>query len=134
MLCRLVSVMQKRIFSGKQSHDYLEQHALYQGPSLLERRAATRLTLMFKIVHGYVDINTTLLQTGDRITRQSSPLTYKHIHANKNCYRSSFFPRTIPEWNMLPLSLRSASTINNFKSGLSQINMNHIITSSHYYQ
>ena len=103
-------------------------------PSLLERRAATRLTLMFKIVHGYVDINTTLLQTGDRITRQSSPLTYKHIHANKNCYRSSFFPRTIPEWNMLPLSLRSASTINNFKSGLSQINMNHIITSSHYYQ
>ena len=43
---------------------------------------------------------------------------YKNVQAHKNCYRSSFFPRTISdlEWNHLPPHIWNANSVGCFKS------------------
>ena len=96
--------------------------------SLQERRAVARLTLMYKIVHGYVEVLNTPLQSSSCQTRHASQLTYRNLQTNKNCYRHSFFPRTIPEWNSLPFSIRSSSSVETFKTGLTNLNIQSIIT------
>ena len=79
--------------------------------SLEERRAIARLTLMYKIVQGLVNVSTTPLLPSGRQPGHTSHLSFSHLQSNKNCHRSSFFPCTIPEWNSLPLSSRSATSI-----------------------
>ena len=42
-------------------------------------------------------------------------IQYSSLSFYTNCCRSSFFPRTIPEWNSLPLTLRCATSTPSFK-------------------
>ena len=100
--------------------------------SLEERRAIARLTLMYKIVHGVVHTSTSpLLQSGCQ-THNTSHLSYLRLQSNTNCYRSSFFPRTIQEFNSVPLTLRCATSTHSFKNGLSNLNILRIINTGHY--
>ena len=47
---------------------------------------------------------------------QSSKIhTYSRIPANKNCFLNSY-PRTVPEWNALPVHIRSAKSVVTFKT------------------
>ena len=57
---------------------------------------------------------------------QDSTATGTSMQAHKNCYRSSFFPRTIPEWNHLPPHIRNA--VECFKSSLITYNKSSLIT------
>ena len=84
--------------------------------SLKERGPIARQTLMDKIVHGVVDISTSpLLPNGCQSPHHSSHLPYLRLQSNSNCYRSSVFPCIIiPEWNSLPLTLRSATSTQSF--------------------
>ena len=80
--------------------------------SLEERRAITQQTLMHKIVHGLVDICTATLCPSGRQTCRTSHLSFSHLgKSNKNCYRSSFSPFTISEWNSLPFTLRGTTSV-----------------------
>ena len=79
----------------------------------------------------FIELKTRLSYHGSS-GRQSS-LTFRHLQPNKNCYRSSFIPRTIPEWNSLPIALRSTTSIQLFESGLSRVDISKIINPSHYY-
>ena len=47
-------------------------------------------------------------------------IQFRNFLARKSCYRASFFPCTVPEWNHLPLHIRNASSIVCFKSSLMQ--------------
>ena len=38
----------------------------------------------------------------------------------KDCFKYSFFPRTIPEWNQLPLDVIHADSLDSFKNLLYQ--------------
>ena len=66
--------------------------------SLEARRAVSRLSLMYKIAHGHVDVEKQVLVRSECATRQSQGQHYfRNIVALKSCYRASFFPRTVPE-------------------------------------
>jgi hypothetical protein len=49
------------------------------------------------------------LRTGGNISQ---------ISAQKQCYFKSFFPATIKEWNMLPLTIRNSPSLNSFERRL----------------
>ena len=102
--------------------------------SLEARKAVSRLSLMYKIAHGLVDVESQILVRSGRATRQSQGQHYRNILALKCCYRASFFPRTVPEWNHLPPRIRNASSVDCFKSTLMQDqDINDLISKSHYY-
>ena len=103
--------------------------------TLEERRVASRLTLMYKIINKLVDVDikNTPLQLLNTQTRRSLPLTYQNLRPNKNCYKYSFFSHTIPEWNSLPVSVRTSNSLNIFKSELNNLNLLDLIAISHYH-
>ena len=85
--------------------------------SLEECRAIGCLVLMYKIVHVLVNISIShLLPSGHQLSHTSDP-SYLSLQSNTNCYRSSFFPCPIPEWNSLPLTLCYAPSTQSFKNG-----------------
>ena len=95
-----------------------------QWESLETRRRQARLSNLYKYVNGLVVIDSAVapsLQTPNPLrpsTRQSHPLTFE----NKGCrtlYRqSSFFPRTIREWNALPASAVLSKSLEAFRGRL----------------
>ena len=89
-------------------------------------------SLMYKIVHSLVDVSTATLCPVGCQTCHTSHLSFCHLQSNKNCYRSCFFPCTIPKWNSLPLTLCSTVSVQVFKYGLSQVDITEILNSSHY--
>ena len=103
--------------------------------SLEACRAVSRLSLMYKIVHGLVDVESQVLVRTGHATRHSQGEHYfRNILALKSCYRASFFPRTVPEWNHLPPHIRNAPSIDCFKSSLMRDqDINRLICKSHYY-
>ena len=120
--------------------DYRQQSSVTQmikdlgWHSLQERRAVNRLTLMYKPVHGLSEVQFSNLIRNTRTTRSASGNGFRNVRSNKNCYRSSFLPRTIPEWNNLPVKIRNAPSLDSFKNLLTdQINIKDLLQSSHYY-
>ena len=95
---------------------------------------AARLTMMYKMVHGLVGINTAgLLDEQATQTHDGSlPSTYRRIGARKAVFSESVFPRTVPEWNSLPGELRAAASVDKFKSGLLHIDLRQLLQDSHY--
>ena len=95
-----------------------------QWESLQARRRQARLSNLYKYVNGLVIIDSAVapsLQTPNPLrpsTRQSHPLTFE----NKGCrtlYRqSSFFPRTIREWNALPATAVLSKSLEEFRRRL----------------
>ena len=79
-----------------------------QWPSLQTRRRQARLTNLFKHVNNLMVIDSSVapsLQTPNPLrpcTRQSHPLTFENKGCRTSYRQSSFFPRTIREWNALP--------------------------------
>ena len=72
-----------------------------QWESLETRRRNDRLTMLYRIQHGLVDIHPdSYLQQSDRRTRGEHRLFEERI--GSETYSYSFFPRTIRDWNMLP--------------------------------
>jgi len=86
--------------------------------SLEARRAVSRLSLMYKIAHSLVDVESQILVRSGCATRQSQGQHYRNILALKSCHRASFYPRTVPEWNHLPPHIQNASSVDCFKSTL----------------
>ena len=56
-----------------------------------------------------------------KVAGQNQTLNYNTISSNKDCYRYSLYPRTIPIWNSLPPQVKSAPDANNFNSLLENI-------------
>ena len=112
--------------------------------SLEARRAVSRLSLMYKVAHGLMDVESQILVRSGRATnnklinnnkpRQSQGQYYRNILALKSCHRASFFPHTVPEWNHVPPHIQNASSVDCFKSTLMwDQNINELISKSHYY-
>lgn len=87
-------------------------------PSLEIRRLRSRLIMFYKIVHHKVAIypeNNLLIPSNSR-TRHSNTHTFRQIGTNKDCYKFSFYPRTVCQWNMLPLIAHQSVSVDTFKS------------------
>ena len=88
-------------------------------PSLEIRRTRIRLIMFYKIIHHVVAIHPldTLLLPTTTITRYNIIIViYQHIRTDKDSYKYSFYPRTIIQWNLLPIHVHEAVTVDAFKA------------------
>ena len=86
-------------------------------PTLKERRAKTKTTLLYKALNNLVDIPTQHLRLTQTQTRQQQNFYIPFAHTN--AYRHSFFMDTIRLWNTLPSNIKSAPSLPIFKEALS---------------
>ena len=90
-------------------------------PSLKDRRKKARLEMFYKYHNKLVTINSKYCPkpSVSRLGRRRNNSCAYNIPQTRTLYRqSTFFPRTIPEWNHLPEDVVSASTLDLFKSRL----------------
>lgn len=90
-----------------------------QWPTLKQRRTNSRLTTMYKITHNLIDIKLpSYIQNTNRTTRQHHPNHFKQPAAKTNKFKFSYFPKTIKEWNALPITTIDKPSLLQFKSEL----------------
>ena len=84
--------------------------------SLENRRKNARLTMLYKIKHEKVNIDARdKLVPPDRISRNMNKNSFQIPSCNTTTRKESFYPRTIRDWNNLPDSVTSASSLDSFK-------------------
>jgi hypothetical protein len=93
-----------------------------QWQTLALRRMQYRLVMLYRIVNGLIAIPThPYLVPILRPTRHTHKLAFQRPHCNNNQYLYAFFPWTIAQWNGLPGTIVTASTLEAFKSGLQTV-------------
>jgi len=91
-------------------------------PTLQLRRECTRLTLLYKITNNILQIPSDYLPTPSSITstRSRNDRKFLHYQTTMDCFKYSFFPRTIPKWNQLPTDIVNANQVDSFRTLLNQ--------------
>ena len=87
--------------------------------SIQQRRYMDRLSMLFKIQHGLVDISPEFVQPGDSHSRGSQRI--RQLEANKDVYRYSLYPRTISGWDRLPISVTNSHSIQGLREVLARL-------------
>ena len=92
------------------------------------RRKVGRLTNFHEAIAGRlaIPVRSALRPAGRNLRHTSTTNSYIPIPANKHCYKFSFIPRTIPEWNQLPNSIAAIQDKTVFKTAAH----NHLIKQS----
>jgi hypothetical protein len=93
---------------------------------LEERRLAARLTLLYKAHHQLTSIDISKFSTNSRprrYTRQTSSINFIRPQPNKDCYKYSFLPRTVAQWNSLPTTIRDSITLDDFKTKITNCDL-----------
>ena len=89
--------------------------------SLDGRRQDQRLVLFYKIINGLASVETEdILTPSDSRTRKNHSFKLKHLQANCDSYRYSFFPATISSWNNLPFGIEKVDSVEGFKLKLKE--------------
>jgi len=88
---------------------------------LEERRAATKLSLLFKARHNLVEIPMDHLKLNSVSTRRSG--AYSIPTSNLDCHLHSFYPSTVRLWNSLPEECKQAGSADCFKKHLDSITL-----------
>ena len=66
------------------------------------RRTNRRLPIFHKAINGHLALPIGNLQPVLHCTWHLNCKAFNTIHTSKDCYKCSFFPRTIKDWNSLP--------------------------------
>ena len=83
---------------------------------LEERRKNNRLSLLYKVKQGIVEVPTAYHpQPRDPQPPRGNGRQYFWPHAEVNSYKYSFLPLTIGDWNSLDVTVVSADSIDSFK-------------------
>jgi len=106
-------------------------HKLYEESgftSLKDRRKTHRLILFFKIVNGLCpdylsDLSPSLVSSANPYHRRR-PYERQIPPARTELYKNSFLPRTTADWNSLPDSLKTTSSLSEFKRSLNMFRSN----------
>ena len=89
-------------------------------PPWVDRRRTHRLTLLYQIQRGLVNINPgSLLRINDKCTRGGHRI-YQPA-APQQGYKYWFYPRTIQEWNRLPPTITDSPTREEFTAAIQAI-------------
>ena len=80
--------------------------------SLQHRRYLDRLSMLFRIQQGLVDMNTDVIQHSQRL---------RQLPASKDVFKYSFYPCTISDWNRLPTSVTNIQTLQGFREGIANL-------------
>ena len=83
---------------------------------LNQRRADSRLCMLYKISQGLVDI-----PIGQFLRYNRDGVHFQTIYARTKYYEFSFFPRTVADWNELPSDTLSAQNLAVFKQNIATI-------------
>ena len=77
------------------------------------RRRRFRLTLMYKLTHGPIDIDSQkyFIQHSESHMRGSHQFKFNVPYANKDILKFSYFLRTVVDWNCLPEAIVSSSSL-----------------------
>ena len=98
-----------------------EMISLLGWPTLEARRRAARLCLMYKMANNLVLMSyRALLSQYPYVTKNMPPHAFLPMDKMppKLYYSTSFFPRTIAEWNSLPHSVANAPSLEAFRSAV----------------
>ena len=91
--------------------------------TLEQRRADARLCSFYKIDYGLVAVPLPVYsQQPNRLSRHCHSMTFTQIHTSKDCYKYSFYPLAIVQWNALPQHVVCLPTIDFFKGQLVDCN------------
>lgn len=90
---------------------------------LEKRRRISLLLIMYKMIHGFIDINglnfSDFFELAlDTRTRANHPFKLFVKSAKVNPYKYSFFVCIVKDWNNLPLHVVEAESFNIFKTRL----------------
>ena len=88
-----------------------------QWESLQERRAKSRIMVLYKSMYNIIAVNLTPKSSS---THQNHSLTYQQISTTTNYHKYSFYPRTIVQWNDLPATVAEQTTLDQFKAELAR--------------
>ena len=88
--------------------------------TLETRRRQSRLTLVYKLTHGLIDIDNReyLIQRSESRTRGSHQFKFCGPYGNKDVFKFLFFPKTIADWNFLPEAIVLSTSLEIFKHRL----------------
>ena len=85
---------------------------------LSERRRVTRLTMMYKAVHGLVALPIDNLRPSTRTTRSFSEHSFVNISCRTDSFKFLFFPRTVADWNKLSEATHQKPSVKAFRQAL----------------
>ena len=86
--------------------------------TLSDRRRNSRLSLMYKSLHGLAGISTSSFRCSSKHTRSADGDTFCVLSSGTDPYKYSFYPRTIVDWNDLPASVKSRPSIHLFRCAI----------------
>ena len=89
--------------------------------SLASRRTKSSLTIFFKIQNSLIAIPPPALVCPSLRPRPDCPHQLQIPFCQTDSYKNSFFPRTIRQWNSLPSSTATMSSLPPFKAALSSM-------------
>ena len=116
---------------GIKFHSYQGRLKKLNIKSLCYRRVKLDLVCIYKIVHGFSDLN-----FNDHFTFRNSHYNLRGnshkidtLHKYKSTQWShSFFSRAVKAWNFLPNDVASSETINIFKLNLKSLDLSPLVT------
>ena len=99
---------------------YSERLAELNWSTLELRRKYLCLVQLYKIIHGFSDVDYTryIALTGPTRTRRNHYFKIRPRAVRTNYFKFFFFNRYVNDWNSLPNSVMSASSLNAFKNRL----------------
>jgi len=85
-------------------------------PLLVNRRKCARLVELYKVIHNLSPVSSEPLKKPaiSKTRYAQSGQTFINIYARTNSYKYSFFPRSICEWNLLPTTITTLPTVEQF--------------------
>ena len=87
--------------------------------SLQQRRQCWRVINLQKSITGHLSLPIdSLLQPAPRTSRHTNSKAFEIIGTTKNCYKFSYFPRTIIDWNYLPELIVNLTDPESFKTAV----------------
>lgn len=100
----------------RRCHSPTQLCELAELPSLELRTEYDRLKFLFLIIHGHVKIekNDYFLISPDEYFRNRHSMYIPPPSVRNDCFKYSFFPRAIKQWNMLTDAAVRTSSINDF--------------------
>ena len=127
---KLEKVQQKAVnmVYGLEGLDYEEKLKKLNLESLQERRKKADLTMVFRILKGYCDVEpSTWFKTVDR-NRQSTRSNSYPLNLEKRRFRlevrkNFFSTRVIDDWNKLSVDIKESNSVKEFKNRLSKISI-----------
>jgi len=96
--------------------------------TLSDRRRNSRLSLMYKSLHGLAGISTSPFRRSSKPTCSADGDTFCVLSSRTDPYKYSFCPRTIVDWNALPASVKSPPSIHSFRCDTFQLDQLHLTT------